>query len=92
MFQSTPTDDLDRTRSLVFEIYGVMYMYNEHFENGLIESGQLDRIMHLSDDWQDCAAVVLYSHVANALPCAPMALRFYRANGLYELNAQLNKG
>ena len=53
-FQSTPKDEPNRKRSLVFEVFGQMYMYNEHFENGRIESGQLDKIIHLSDDWNDC--------------------------------------
>ncbi len=92
MFQSTPDDDPNRQRSLVFEVFGQMYMYNEHFENGLIESGQLDRIVHLSDDWSDCVAVVLYSNVVNAPPAAPLALKYFRAVGLHELFPHLNKG
>lgn len=92
MFQSTPNDDPDRKRSLVFEVFGQMYMYNEHFENGLIESGQLDKIIHLSDDWNDCTAIVLYSNVVNAPPSAPVALKYFRTFGLHELNAHLNKG
>ena len=51
-FQSTVDDAPNRRRCLVFEIFGEMYMYNEHFENGLIESGQLDRIVHLDDSWE----------------------------------------
>lgn len=92
MFQSTPTDEPNRQRSLVFEVFGQLYMYNEHFEDGLIESGQLDRIVHLSDDWSNCVAVVLYSNVVNAPPAAPIALKYYRMVGMHELNPQLNKG
>lgn len=92
MFQSTRTDEPNRRRSLVFEVYGTMYMYNEHFENGLIESGQLDRIVHLSDDWSNCVAVVLYSNVVNAPPSAPMALKYFKAVGFHAINTQLNKG
>lgn len=92
MFQSTPNDDPDRTRSLVFEVFGQMYMYNEHFENGLVESGQLDKIIHLSGDWSNCVAVVLYSNVVNAPPAAPIALKYYKTIGLHELQPHLNKG
>lgn len=92
MFQSTPNDDPDRKRCLVFEVFGQMYMYNEHFENGLIESGQLDRIIHLSDDWSSCVAIVLYSNVVNAPPAAPAALKYFRAFGIHELHTHLNKG
>lgn len=92
IFQSTPNDDPDRKRSLIFEIFGQLYMYNEHFENGRIESGQLDRIIHLSNDWSDCVAVVLYSNVVNAPPAAPVALKYFKAHGLYELFPHLNKG
>jgi len=92
MFQSTLNDDPDRRRSLVFEVFGQMYMYNEHFENGRIESGQLDKIIHLSDDWSNCVAVVLYSNVVNAPPAAPVALKFFKAVGLHELQPHLNKG
>lgn len=92
MIQSTPNDDPNRKRSLIFEIYGAMYMYNEHFENGLIESGQLDKIISLSDDWEKCVSIVLYSNVLNAPPSAPMALKYFKAVGAYEINKQLNKG
>ena len=92
MFQSTPNEDPDRRRSLVFEVFGQMYMYNEHFENGLIESGQLDKIFHLSDDCNNCVAVVLYSNVVNAPPSAPMALKYFKAVGLHAINTQLDKG
>lgn len=92
MFQSTPNDDPDRKRSLVFEVFGQLYMYNEHFENGLIESGQLDKIVHLSDDWNDCVAVVLYSNVVNAPPSAPAALKYFKTFGLHEIFPHLNKG
>ena len=92
MFQSTAFDDPNRRRSLIFEVFGEMYMYNEHFENGLIESGQLDKIIHLDDDWGHCVAVVLYSNVVNAPPAAPLALKYFKMTGLHEINGQLNKG
>ena len=92
MFQSTATDDPNRRRCLVFEIFGQMYMYNEHFENGLIESGQLDKIVHLDDNWDNCVAIVLYSHVVNAPPAAPLALKYFKLVGLHEINTQMNKG
>lgn len=91
-FQSTVDDAPNRRRCLVFEIFGEMYMYNEHFENGLIESGQLDRIVHLDDSWENCVAIVLYSNVVNAPPAAPMALKYYKAFGMYEIFPQLRKG
>lgn len=92
MFQSTASDDPNRRRCLVFEIFGEMYMYNEHFENGLIESGQLDRIVHIDNNWDNCVAVVLYSNVVNAPPAAPLALKYFKLVGLHEINAQLNIG
>lgn len=91
-FQSTADDDPNRRRCLVFEIFGEMYMYNEHFENGLIESGQLDRIVHLDDSWENCVAIVLYSNVVNAPPSAPAALKYYKAFGMHEIFPQLRKG
>ena len=52
----------------------------------------MDRIVHLSDDWSNCVAIVLYSNVVNAPPAAPMALKYYRMVGMHELNPELNKG
>lgn len=92
MIQSTPNDDPNRKRSLIFEIYGTFYMYNEHFENGLIESGQLDKIIYVSDGFEDCTSVVLYSNVVNAPPAAAMALKYYKLVGMYEINKQISKG
>ena len=92
MFQDTPTDEPNRHRSMVFEIYGELYMWNESIENGLIESGQLDKILHLDSDWMNCIAVTLYSNVANAEPAAPIALRYYKSTGkLFVINPQLSK-
>lgn len=91
-FQSTIDNAPNRQRCLVFEIFGEMYMYNEHFENGLIESGQLDRIVHLDDSWENCVAIVLYSNVVNAPPAAPTALKYYKTFGMYEIFPQLRKG
>jgi len=90
-FQSTPTDDPNRFRSLIFMIYGDMYMYNEVIENGKIESGQLDKIIHIEDDWSQCVSVVLYSNVVNSRPCAPVALKYYKVHGMYEIDSHLNK-
>lgn len=92
MFQSTVSDDLDRFRCIIFEILGGMYMYNERLENGRIECAQLDKIVFLDDDWNNCVAIVLYSNVVNAPPAAPMLLKYFKIVGLQMINSQLNKG
>lgn len=91
-FQSTASDEPNRIRSIVFEIFGEIYMYNEHLENGLIESGQLDKIVHLDDAWENCVAIVLYSNKANVPPAAPTTLKYYKIVGAHIINAHMNKG
>lgn len=65
------TDNLNNVKmhSIVFFIYGLLYVWTDVVENGHIESSQLDRPMN------DFIATVLYCNVENAPPFAPVLFK-----------------
>lgn len=62
-------------------------MWNEVIENGLLESGQLDKVLNY-----DCnLAIVLYSNITNIEPFAPIAHRLLNEGRLYSVKNNLDK-
>lgn len=55
-----------KVHSIVFFIYGQLYVWTDFIENGLIESSQLDRPVN------DYISAVLYCNVENAHAFAPL--------------------
>lgn len=49
-------------------------MYIEHIENGLIESGGLEKIYDLDNE----IAFVLYSNVENTRPAVPLVMQMLK--------------
>lgn len=79
--QTKDNDEEDRIRIIFFELYGTLYVWNECIENGLIESGQLDKVYQYDED----IAFVMYSNVANVPPFAPIAMKLLKAKKLYAI-------
>lgn len=77
--QTKDNDKEDRIRIIFFELYGTLYVWNECIENGLIESGQLDKVI------DENIALVMYSNVANTPPFAPIAMRLLKERKLYTI-------
>lgn len=61
-------------RILFFELFNQLYMYVEHIQDGLIESGGLEKIYDLDND----ISFVLYSNVENPSPAAPLIMKMLR--------------
>lgn len=58
-----------KIHSIVFFIYGQLYVWSDLIEKGLIECSQLDRPVN------DYSAAVLYSNVENAHAMAPIIFK-----------------
>ena len=86
--QTTDNDKDDRGRILFFELYGSLYMYFEWIENGLIESGQLEKIM----DLENRISLILYSNLENATEGAALNLELLYRKQLYGWDIGLDKG
>ena len=71
-------------RIIIFQLFGQVYLYTEHLENGLIESGMLEKIY----DMENRIAFVIYCNVENASPSLPMVL-YMLENKLLEPIAEL---
>lgn len=85
--QTEDSDSVDRIRIFFFELFNRMYVWNEVIENGLLESGQLDKV--LNDDFS--VALVLYSNIVNIKPFAPIAYRLVNEGMLYPVQTNLQK-
>ena len=85
--QTEDDDSKDRIRIFFFEIFNRMYVWNEVIENGLLESGQLDKVMR--DDFS--VALVLYSNIVNIKPFAPIAYKLLNDGMLYHVQTNLEK-
>ena len=73
-FQTSIDESQIKFRILFFELFSQLYMYIEHIENGLIESGGLEKIYDLDNE----IAFVLYSNVENARPAAPLVMQMLK--------------
>lgn len=69
-------------RVFFFELFGQLYMYIEHLENGLIESGGLEKIY----DWDNGIAFILYSNVENAKPATPLIIYMIKQDMFQPIN------
>lgn len=85
--QTEESDSLDRIRIFFFELFNRMYVWNEVIENGLLESGQLDKVLH--EDFS--VALVLYSNIVNIKPFAPIAYKLLNDGMLYRVQTDLEK-
>lgn len=75
--QTKNSNEKDRILIIFFELYGILYVWNECVKNGCIESGQLDKVYQYSD-----IAFVMYSSIANISPFAPVAMRLLKEKKL----------
>lgn len=85
--QTENDDSKDRIRIFFFELFNRIYVWNEVIENGLLESGQLDKV--LNDDFS--LALVLYSNIVNIQPFAPIAYKLLNDGMLYHVQTNLEK-
>lgn len=85
--QTTDNDSVDSIRIFFFELFNCMYVWNEVIENGLLESGQLDKV--LNEDFT--VALVLYSNIVNIKPFAPIAYKLLNEGMLYHVQTDLEK-
>lgn len=88
--QTADSETEDRIRIIFFELYGNLYVWSECVVNGLIESGQLDKVYQYNED----VAFVMYCNLANVPPFAPIAMRMLKDKRLYPIPeyAKFNKG
>lgn len=85
--QTENNDSVDCIRIIFFELFNCLYVWNEVIENGLLESGQLDKVLNY-----DCnLAIVLYSNITNIEPFAPIAHRLLNEGRLYSVKNNLDK-
>lgn len=77
--QTKDNDQEDRIRIIFFELYGTLYVWSECIKDGLIESGQLDKVYEYNED----IAFVMYSNIANVPPFAPIAMKLLKMKELY---------
>lgn len=85
--QTKPSEEEDRIRIIFFELFGCLYVWSECIENGLIESGQLDKVHQYSEE----IAFVMYSNIENVSPFAPLAMKLLKDRKLYPTHEELNK-
>ena len=64
------------SRIFVFELFGNLYVYVEHIEDGKIESGQLEKVYDIDND----ISFVLYSNIENAEPATPFVMKLIKSN------------
>lgn len=73
-FQTSIDESRIKCRILFFKLFSQLYMYIEHIENGLIESGGLEKIYDLDNE----IAFVLYSNVENTRPAVPLVMQMLK--------------
>lgn len=76
--QSLPGQNGAHFRTVVFEIYGSMYLYNDLVRDNHMECSQLERIIQINDDWTNVVSLVLYSSDPTAEPLSQEVLNVYK--------------
>ena len=81
-FQTNVNESKIKFRVLFSELFGQLYLYVEHLEDGLIESGALEKIYDIDHD----IAFVLYSNVENVKPAAPLVMQMLKLKMLHPIS------
>ncbi|MBR6018127.1 MAG: hypothetical protein IK073_05855 [Paludibacteraceae bacterium] len=76
--QSLPGQNGDHFRTVVFEIYGSMYLYNDLVRDDHMECSQLERIIQIDKDWNNVVSMVLYSSDPTPEPLSQVVLNVYK--------------
>lgn len=85
--QTKNNDFEDRIRIIFFGLFNCLYVWHEVIENGLLESGQLDKVLN----YESNLSIVLYSNITNIKPFAPIANKLLNERMLYPVETNLEK-
>jgi hypothetical protein len=76
--RSVPSQNGEHFRTVVFEIYGQMYLYNDLVRDNHMECSQLERIIKIDNDWTNVVSLVLYSSDPTPEPLSQIVLNVYK--------------
>lgn len=76
--RSVPGQNGEYFRTVVFEIYGQMYLYNDLVRDNHMECSQLEKIIQIDNDWTNVVSLVLYSSDPTPEPLSQEVLNVYK--------------
>lgn len=76
--QSLPGQNGEYIRTVVFEVYGQIYLYYDLVRDNHMECSQLERIIQIDNDWTNVVSLVLYSSDPTPEPLSQTVLNVYK--------------